>query len=317
MTTALELGTIEKVDIREVWPTEDGHFTPWLGENLHKLGTDLGLDLELVETEASVGAFRLDVHARDTGSQSDVVIENQFGQTDHSHLGQILTYAGGFDADVVVWIAENFRDEHREALDFLNHRTGEDTQFFGVELELWTIDGSRPAVNFNLVSTPNEWSKANARPTGGRREINRLFQEQLLEKLRECSLIERRGRVGIAPYRILEYPVAGVRYAVIWHQGSPGLEIIIDSPDRDWNLRLYQNLEQDREDIEESLTESGTDESFVWEELSGRRGSRMAIYRTGDMYQKREEWNELQQWMVRKYSLFKEVFGPRLAELVD
>ena len=317
MTTALELGTIEKVDIREVWPTEDGHFTPWLGENLFKLGADLGLDLELVETEAEVGTFRLDVHARDTGSQSDVVIENQFGQTDHSHLGQILTYAGGFDADVVVWIAENFRDEHREALDFLNHRTGEDTQFFGVEVELWKIDGSRPAVNFKLVSTPNECRKSNVRPAGGRGEINRLFHEQLLEKLRECSLLERRGRAGTASYRILEYPVANVRYAAIWHRGSPGLEIILGNADRDWNLQLYQNLEQDRENIEATVAESAIDESFVWEELSGRRGSRIAIYRTGDMYQEREEWNELQQWMIRKYLLFKEVFGPRLAELVD
>lgn len=313
MTTALELGTIEKVDIRQVWPSEDGHFTPWLGENLIKLGADLGLDLELVETEAPVGTFRLDARARDTSSQSEVVIENQFGQTDHSHLGQILTYAGGFDADVVVWIAENFRDEHREALDFLNHRTGEDTQFFGVEVELWKIDGSRPAVNFNLVSTPNEWRKSNIRPVGGRGEMNRLFQD----KLWDLSLPKRGRRISSASYRILEYPVAGVRYAAIWHEGKPGLEIIFDRKERDWNLREYQQIRQDKEDIEAGLAETQTEEWFAWDEQSGRRGSRVAIYRAGDVYQERESWDEFQEWMIRKYERFKEVFGPRLAELVD
>ena len=124
MTTAQELGTIEKVDITQVWPTEDGHFTPWLGENLDKLGAELGLDLELAETEAEVGTFRLDVRAHDANTKGEVVVENQFGQTDHSHLGQLLTYASGFDAQAVIWIAESFRDEHKEALDFLNHRTG-------------------------------------------------------------------------------------------------------------------------------------------------------------------------------------------------
>ena len=197
MTTAQELGTIEKVNIREVWPTEDDHFTPWLGANLDKLGAELGLDLELAETEATVGTFRLDVRARDVGSQGEVVIENQFGQTDHSHLGQLLTYASGFDAQAIVWIAERFRDEHREALDFLNHRTGEDTRFFGVEIELWRIGDSLPAVNFNLVSTPNEWRKSNVRQAGSIHQgmMNRQFIEKLSEKLKERSLPER-GRAS-------------------------------------------------------------------------------------------------------------------------
>ena len=315
MTTAQELGTIEKVNIREVWPTEDGHFTPWLGENLDKLGADLGLDLELVETEASVGTFRLDVRARDTGSQSEVVIENQFGQTDHSHLGQILTYAGGFDADVVVWIAENFRDEHREALDFLNHRTGEDTQFFGVEVELWKIDGSRPAVNFKLVSTPNEWRKSNVRPAGGRSDLNRRFIEQLSEKLRERSLPQRGRSTSSSSYRILEHPIPGVRFAVIWHGGTPGLELILDRNDREWNLATFQKLLEDKGEIERGIAES--DEDVTWQDLFQKRASRIAIYRLGDVYREQESWDDFQEWMIRKFLRFREVFGPRLKDLAD
>ena len=317
MTTAQELGTIEKVDIREVWPTEDGHFTPWLGENLDKLGAELGMDLELVATEAPVGTFRLDVHARDTYSQGEVVIENQFGQTDHSHLGQILTYAGGFDAKAVVWIAENFRDEHREALDFLNRRTGEDTQFFGVEIELWKIGNSLSAVNFKLASTPNEWRKTNINSPVSIKSPSQIVNRRFHEQLWELSLPKTGGKVSYSSYRIFEYPVKNIRYVAVWHKGEPSIEVTIDSKDPDWNLQIFRRLELDKEDIETRLVESEADEWLVWDEQTGRQSSRIAIYRSGDVYKEREQWPDIQEWMARKYSLLKEVFGHRLAELVD
>jgi hypothetical protein len=138
MMTTQELATIERVDLREIWPNEATDFTPWLAENLSALGEALGLDLELQSQEAAVGGYSLDIFAHD-GNGRPVVIENQLGPTDHSHLGQLLTYAAGFDANVTVWIAKEFRDEHREALDLLNHRTDGRTDFFGVEVELWRI----------------------------------------------------------------------------------------------------------------------------------------------------------------------------------
>ena len=154
-----DLATIQRVDLRGVWSSEAADFTPWLAENIGKLGEALGMELEVEAQEAPVGGFALDILARDPENNRQVVIENQLGATDHTHLGQLLTYAAGFDANVIVWIARNFRDEHRGALDLLNRRTGEDTEFFGIEVELWRIDDSRPAPNFKLVATPNEWRK--------------------------------------------------------------------------------------------------------------------------------------------------------------
>ena len=122
------------------------------------------MDLELQQIEAAVGGYSLDVLATDQNENRPVIIENQLESTDHTHLGQLLTYAAGHDANIVVWLTKEFRDEHRAALDWLNQRTGDDTQFFGVVVELWKIGDSLPAPHFRVVASPNEWSKSRIRP---------------------------------------------------------------------------------------------------------------------------------------------------------
>ena len=319
MTTALELGTIEKVDIREVWPTEDDHFTPWLGDNLDKLGAELGLDLELAETEAQVGTFKLDVRANDANTKGEVVIENQFGQTDHAHLGQLLTYASGFDAQAVVWIAERFRDEHREALDFLNHRTGEDTHFFGVEIELWRIGRSLAAPHFNVVATPNEWRKQTVRTVrsgnvSDRRERYGSFFQPLMDTLRENH---RFTNARAAQPQNWYYFSAGhaqrVQYeATLASGGRARVGLYIDNIDKEWNKNLFDNLEAHRTVIEAELQET-----LEWERLDDRRASRIAMYIGGSINDFEEMLSETRIWMVDRLLKFKEVFGPRLEELVD
>ena len=159
----VDLGTIERVDLRQVWPHEAQDFTPWLAENLDVLGEALGLDLEFQEQEARVGPFFLDVLAYDRGNDRPVIIENQLEATNHTHLGQLLTYAEGYDAGVVISLTGDFQDEHRAALDWLNQRTGEGTEFFGVAMEAWKIDVSRAAPHFRIVAAPNTWSKSSAK----------------------------------------------------------------------------------------------------------------------------------------------------------
>ena len=155
------LGHLEKVSPRTYWEREDTEFTPWLAqeENIALLGDTIGIELEVQEQEAAVGPFRADILCRNTANGSLVLIENQLERTDHTHLGQLFTYAAGLDVVTIVWIARHFREEHRAALDWLNRITNEDFHFFGLEIELWRIDESRLAPKFNLVVKPNDWSK--------------------------------------------------------------------------------------------------------------------------------------------------------------
>lgn len=155
------LGRLTKLDLRKAWQSESGDFTPWLAEeeNLKLLGEAVGIDLELEAQEKNVGPFRADILCKDTTTDDWVLIENQLERTDHGHLGQLLTYAAGLNAVTIVWIAERFTDEHRALLDWLNERTDEKINFFGLEIELWQIADSPPAPKFNVVSQPNEWAK--------------------------------------------------------------------------------------------------------------------------------------------------------------
>lgn len=313
----MPLGKKGKVNLREVWPNEATDFTPWLAENLSLLGETLGLDLELQTREAPVGEFSLDILAREVGTDRPVVIENQLEDTDHGHLGQILTYASGYDASVIVWIAKSFRDEHRETLDWLNHRTGEDTEFFGIEIELWKIDDSKPAPNFKLVATPNQWSKQAAsrvQTTGDvseRDERYRAFFQELIDTLKEEHSFTRSN----AWYHSSHFFSTGHATRVRWRanfarNNEVRVEVYIDHKDKDWNKQLFDNLAEDKERIESSLQEP-----LDWDRKDEYRASCIAAVRAGSIDDDQETLNEIQSWMVEHLLKFKDVFGPMLDEL--
>ncbi|MDP7701091.1 MULTISPECIES: DUF4268 domain-containing protein [Mycobacteriaceae] len=154
-----KIGRLDRVPMRDVWSHEALDFTPWLLRNADVLAEALGMTLSITAAEHPVGRYRLDLLGSD-GDGHVVIIENQFGESDHYHLGQLLTYASGTDAANVVWLTEKFNDEHRAALEWLNERTSTATRFFGVEVSAVRIGDSLPAPHFRVVVMPNDWEKA-------------------------------------------------------------------------------------------------------------------------------------------------------------
>ncbi len=164
----VSLTRLEPVPVAAVWPTEARHFTPWLLQSSDLLSQVLGIDIQLESREYKVGKFSLDIIGREVETGSPVIIENQYGPTDHGHLGQILTYAGGTKPATVIWVAEEFREEHRAALEWLNAHTDPEIRFFGVRLAAVTLTGAPAgliAPFLELVVKPNEWEKQAAAAT--------------------------------------------------------------------------------------------------------------------------------------------------------
>ena len=156
----MKLSRLSKISLRQIWQHEALDFTQWLAkdENLSLLGKTLNLDLRESETERPVSDFYIDILARDQNDNL-VIIENQLAKTDHDHLGKIITYASVGEANTIVWIVEKARDEHKQAIEWLNQRTDSKANFFLLELEVWQIDDSAYAPKFNIIVAPNNWSK--------------------------------------------------------------------------------------------------------------------------------------------------------------
>lgn len=158
-----QLGKLERIDdLRQVWPHEARDFTKWLAqeENLDLLSRAIEIDLVTEETESAVGDYKVDIFAvESSGNQRRIVIENQLEETNHDHLGKIITYASGKGAEVVIWVVKKARQEHKRAIEWLNQISQENIGFFLLEIELWRIGDSLIAPKFNLVEGPNDWAK--------------------------------------------------------------------------------------------------------------------------------------------------------------
>jgi hypothetical protein len=308
----VKFGELKRLDLRTIWQNEARHFTPWLADNIEDLGEALGMEIELAEREATVGDFSLDLLAKDLGTSRTVIIENQLSATDHDHLGKLLTYAAGFDASAVIWIAETIRDEHRQTLEWLNQRTDTETQFFGVVIEVLQIDESKPAFNFKPVVFPNEWQKTKRRSSektlSPKAEAYREYFQQLIDELREKHRFTG-ARVG-QPQSWYSFAsgFAGVMYGACFSQGKRvRVEFYIDQGDQDKNKELFDWLAEDKEAIEEEYGEQ-----FEWERLDDRRASRIAVYRSGSIDDDEQTLAELRSWQIERLLNLKKVFSRRL-----
>ncbi|HIM11508.1 TPA: hypothetical protein EYM26_11965 [Candidatus Poribacteria bacterium] len=189
--TIPELGNLEQVDLRQAWPHEARSFTPWLSENIEMLSSVIGIPLELEGQEVAVEQFSADILARNPRDDSRVLIENQLEQSDHGHIGQIMTYLAGLDVNTVIWIAAGFREPHLSAIRWLNDHTIEPFAFFAIKLSIVRIADSPMAPVFEVVVKPNTWERQlqsiakETQSSSGVGEVRKKFWTYYLEKYPE------------------------------------------------------------------------------------------------------------------------------------
>jgi hypothetical protein len=226
MTQPQDFGRLETVSVRSAWAHEASAFTPWLAQNLDRLGDALGIPLEHVQTEAAVTTFSADILARNAVDGTNVLIENQLEDSDHGHLGQIMTYLAGLEAQTVVWVAPRFRDAHLSAIRWLNEHTSDPFSFFAVEVRVVRIGDSPLAPVFEVIERPNDWERSvqeqarEARPRGAVGENRRTFWSHFLQR---CPAEMPHGQANGDSSRWRKPPIGAFTVVQFLSQGRIGI----------------------------------------------------------------------------------------------
>ena len=322
----MKFGRLEKVDLRSAWATEATHFTPWLAqpEHLRLLSEAIDMDLELEAQEKSVGPFRADILCKDTVTANWVLIENQLERTDHTHLGQLLTYAAGLKAVTIVWIASHFTEEHRAAIDWLNEITDSRFNFFGLEIELWRIGSSQVAPKFNIVCKPNDWSKTvaegAARVEGEALTETKQIYIQYWIAFREYLLANASRIKPTKPFPQNWMTIAIGRswfslsaVASFWNSEEQSYdsnelraELVITG---EYSKAYFAELEAEKDTITNEIGYP-----LIWYNPEEARVCRIFVRKTTDL-RDQSEWDEQHHWLLSHLEDLHRVFAPRVRTL--
>lgn len=307
----MELGSLEKVDdLRVVWRHEALDFTPWLSEedNINILGDAIGIEIAEVTTEASVGGFSADIIAKETGTDRIIVIENQLEDSNHDHLGKIITYASGRDASIIIWIVKNAREEHKKAIEWLNSHMDEKIDFFLIQIELWKISDSAPAPRFNVLEQPNTWAK----------EVKKISQEisdTMAFKLEywtefsdfafeepDFSRLFNRRKPSTDHWYTVSVGSSEFNFNFLLNTVRNVITVECNIPN---NKDLFNHFYSNKEKIESIV---GT--SLDWRELPEKKASRILLEKEVNLKDK-DTWQNQFYWMkeigIKFYEAFKSV----------
>lgn len=302
--TIMKLGKIKRItDIRSVWHHEEKDFSKWLAqdENLKQLSDTIGIDIVLEERESSVGNFSVDLYALEEGTERRIIIENQLEDTNHDHLGKLITYASGKGAEVIIWVVKRARDEHRQAIEWLNQNTGVNIGFFLVEIELWQIDDSAVAPKFNVVERPNDWAKQmkNVDSLSETKQLQLHFWQQLSEYIKSNDSYAKEFTPRKAqPQHWYDLSVGSSSYhiglTVNTQKNRLGAEIYI--PDDKDKFAMFKEHAQEIEKLIEEKVE--------WREAT--KATRIITLHSCDI-SKEEQWDDAFNWLMDKALIFKRI----------
>lgn len=301
------LGKLEEANVRELWKHEQYEFSEWLAgeENIELLNEAIGLTLVDIQKESFVGSYRADLVAKDETSNIKVIVENQLESTDHDHLGKLITYASGLDADVVVWIVKEAREEHRSAIEWLNLKTVEGISFFLIEIHAYRIGDSLPAPKFEVIEKPNDFTKA-INKSGSNRELSRTEAERLQFWTQLNEALAERGK----PFNQRKastdhwYDVAmgtseaHLSITLVNNAGEIGLDVYIND-----NKALFDRLQESADAIQAEL---GFE--LDWNRMDDKKASRIKYSIPGLNFDDHSNYPQLIDEVITKIVQMREVF---------
>ena len=310
----------QKVSVRGVWEHEEYDFTPWLAKNLDLLGEELGLRLDLVGIEQSVGPYSLDILAKETDADVLVAIENQLEQTDIHHLGQLLTYTAGYDTRIGIWVATSFGYWHAQALHWLNQRTTGEVSFYAVKIEAVRHTGvSRPEPRFRKVVWPGGWNEEATLTSDSPRgeEYEEFFGPLVADLLRT-------GFAHKSPYKRFDYTGRffrsrinpSISYAVSLEGGnSAWVTLHIQTGDKTLTQQVFDALKADHVWIEAAI-DAGPEPKWYWNGKNRYGWCSVSIKTKGSVHDTPEQQEATRAWMLDHLPKFKEFFDPRVNSIL-
>lgn len=301
----MKLSKIKEINLRSIWKEEE-IFTKWLAEeeNLRKLSDRIGISMKLLTTEAGVGSFSADILAEEENTGRKIIIENQLEKTDHTHLGQLLTYASGYDADIIIWMVDRETDEHRNAIDWLNEHTDEKLNLFIIKIKVLQIEDSPFAIDFQIISQPNDWARA-IKESGIKSELSetKLMQLDFWNKFKEYAVSKKTGLKLRKAYPQHWYDISiGNSRAYISLVASPTDGFVRCSLYIPNSKETFAMLSKEKEKIEKELGEK-----LEWQELPESKASRIKIEKSADV-ENLTEWEKHFEWLRQQADLFQNVF---------
>ena len=299
-----KLGKFIKVNLREICKHEALDFTQWLAqdENLELLAQELGIELMSARTEVKVGQFAVDILAIDD-NENRVIIENQLEQTNHDHLGKIITYAAGLQAETIIWIVSKAREEHQLAVSWLNENTNEKLNCFLIEIEAWQIDDSAPAPRFNILAKPNNWVKT-VRSGTDKISETKLQQQDFWDKVKEygemnAKVVKSWQKARPQHWYNISIGTSKAHLSLTLNSVKNQIGLELHIPD---NKDLFQKLF-----IKQEIIESQLGYKLDWQELPDKKASRVIITKVADFRDESQQDNIIK-WAVEKADEFARVF---------
>jgi len=313
----MNIGNLRKLDeaaVRKIWPSEERDFSPWLAKNISHLNDTLNIRIEVEELGGPVENFKLDLSGIDRVSQRPVVIENQFGRSDHDHLGKLITYAANREAGIVIWIANEIQLAHRSGVEWLNNISPPEMSFYAIELEVFRIDDSQPAPHFRLVAGPPPRKRREITPIDQITPRNKRYQDffdKLRGKILELQPNFTRARALPQSWWALGIGRTGFSLvAAFTIDAKFRIEIYIDTGVKEDNEVALEKLEENRLTIEDNIGQL-----LHWDYLRDSRLSRVYASIDGSIDDDEKKLEELINWGAPMIIKFREVFAPLIKNI--
>lgn len=304
----MKLGKLKKLDLRSQWAHEALSFTKWLAqpENMELLSDELGIgfDNSAIQIEAPVGRYNVDILTQEENTGRKIIIENQLEASDHQHVGQLVTYSAVLEAEFIVWIVREARDEHKQAIDWLNERTDDHANFFLVQIELWQIEDSPPAPKFNVIARPNEWVKSvRSSVQDGNLSDTRTLQLEFWQGLRAYAATKGMKLRTPRPQHWYDMAIgrSDCHVAFTLNTGEQNLGCELYIPD---DKTLYETFEGKKDAIEKELD---LPNGLSWQPLPGKKACRVRA--TFPFIAGSDDKDKGFSWLVDTGTKFRKVFG--------